>query len=128
MNAFYVRIHATRRRPDRRRPFEVPWHAGGRARSRSFITHGPADSYRAELIRAAEVRGAAMTLETAADFAKSPRVVVLGQTTKDEFVPTNQKTRLELTLSKVSEPGRLFPSAGASAQLRGYADLALRSL
>ena len=34
-------------------PLEVRWHAGGRARSRSFITRGLADSYRAELIRAA---------------------------------------------------------------------------
>jgi hypothetical protein len=53
MNAFDVRIHSIRRRPDRRRPFEVRWHAAGRARSRSFITRGLADSYRAELIRAA---------------------------------------------------------------------------
>jgi len=53
VSAFDVRIHAIRRRPDRRRPFEVRWHAGGRARSRSFITRGLADSYRAELIRAA---------------------------------------------------------------------------
>jgi hypothetical protein len=51
MSAFDVRIHAIRRRPDRRRPFEVRWHAAGRARS--FITQGLADSYRAELIRAA---------------------------------------------------------------------------
>jgi hypothetical protein len=65
-----------------------------------------------------------MTLETAADFAKSPQLVVLDQTTKDEFVPMNQKTRLESTLSKVSGPRRLFSSAGASAQRRGYADLA----
>jgi hypothetical protein len=35
-----------------------------------------------------------MTLETAADFAKSPRLVVLDQTTKDGFVPMNQKARL----------------------------------
>ena len=53
MSAFDVRIHAIRRRPDRRRPFEVRWHAAGQARSRSFITRGLADSYRAELIRAA---------------------------------------------------------------------------
>src|ERR1700730_4607958 len=53
MSAFDVRIHAIRRRPDRRRPFEVRWHAAGRTRSRSFITQGLADSYRAELIRAA---------------------------------------------------------------------------
>src|ERR1700684_3339346 len=53
MNAVDVRIHAIRRRPERRRPFEVRWHAAGRARSRSFITRGLADSYRAELVRAA---------------------------------------------------------------------------
>jgi hypothetical protein len=53
MSAFDVRIHAIRRRPERRRPFEVRWHAGGRARSRSFITRGLAEGYRAELIRAA---------------------------------------------------------------------------
>ncbi|MGH3274233.1 MAG: tyrosine-type recombinase/integrase, partial [Streptosporangiaceae bacterium] len=53
MNKFDVRIHAIRRRPGRRRAFEVRWHAAGRARSRSFITRGLADSYRAELIRAA---------------------------------------------------------------------------
>ena len=53
MNAFDVRIHAIRHSPDRRRPFEVRWHAGGRPWSRSFITRGLADSYRAELIRAA---------------------------------------------------------------------------
>jgi hypothetical protein len=53
MNAFDVRIHAIRRRPDRRRPFEVRWHAAGRARSRSFTTRGLAEGYRAELIRAA---------------------------------------------------------------------------
>lgn len=53
MNAFDVRIHVIRRRPDRRRPFEVRWHAAGRARSRSFTTRGLADSYRAQLTRAA---------------------------------------------------------------------------
>src|SRR5450759_5144715 len=53
MSAFDIRIHAIRRRPDRRRPFEVRWHAAGRARSRSFITRGLAEGYRAELIRAA---------------------------------------------------------------------------
>lgn len=54
MNGFDVRIHAMRRRSDRpRRPFEVRWHAAGRARSRSFATRALADSYRAELVRAA---------------------------------------------------------------------------
>ena len=36
------------------RPFEVRWQAAGRARSKSFHHPGPlADSYRAELVRAA---------------------------------------------------------------------------
>jgi hypothetical protein len=34
-------------------PFEVRWHATGRSRSKSFITRRLADSYRAELVRAA---------------------------------------------------------------------------
>ena len=56
MNGFDVRIHAMRRRPNRpRRPFEVRWHAAGRARSRSFATRAPADSCRAELVRAARL-------------------------------------------------------------------------
>jgi len=53
MNVFDVRIYATRRRTGRRRPFEVRWHAAGRARSRSFLTRGLAEGYRAELVRAA---------------------------------------------------------------------------
>jgi len=53
VNVFDVRVYGIRRRADRRRPFEVRWHAAGRARSRSFITRGLADSYRAELVRAA---------------------------------------------------------------------------
>ena len=53
VNVFDVRVYAIRRRGNRRRPFEVRWHAAGRAWSRSFITGGLADSYRAELVRAA---------------------------------------------------------------------------
>lgn len=53
MDAFDVRIHAMRRRKECRRPFEVRWHVGDRAKSRSFITRGLADSYRAELVRPA---------------------------------------------------------------------------
>jgi hypothetical protein len=53
MDVFDVRIHAIRRRRNRRRPFEVRWHVGARGKSRSFITGGLADSYRAELVRAA---------------------------------------------------------------------------
>ena len=53
MNLFDVRIHAIRHRRNRRRPFEVRWHAADRGRSKSFITRRLADSYRAELVRAA---------------------------------------------------------------------------
>ena len=52
MNVFDVRIYGIRRRAGRRRPFEVRWHAAGRAWSRSFTTKALADSYRAELVRA----------------------------------------------------------------------------
>ncbi len=53
MNKFDVTVYAIRRRPGRRRPFEVRWKAAGRARSKSFLTRALADSYRAELVRAA---------------------------------------------------------------------------
>jgi integrase len=53
MNRFDVIVYAIRRRRGRRRPFEVRWRAAGRARSKSFLTRALADSYRAELVRAA---------------------------------------------------------------------------
>ena len=53
MNAFDVRIYTIRRRKGRRRPFQVRWQAAGQTRSKSFPTRGLADSYRAELVRAA---------------------------------------------------------------------------
>ena len=53
MNEFDVRIHTIRRRKGRRRPFEVRWRAAGRTKSKSFLTRGLADSYSAELVRAA---------------------------------------------------------------------------
>jgi hypothetical protein len=53
VNRFDVSVYAIRRRAGRRRPFEVRWQGAGRSRSKSFITRRLADSYRAELIRAA---------------------------------------------------------------------------
>jgi integrase len=53
MNTFDVRIYKIRRRKDRRHPYEVRRQAAGRARSKSFITRALANSYRAELVRAA---------------------------------------------------------------------------
>jgi hypothetical protein len=53
VNRFDVSVYAIRRRSGRRRPFEVRWRAAGRSRSKSFITRKLADSYRAELVRAA---------------------------------------------------------------------------
>ena len=55
MNRFDVSVHAIRRRAGRRRPFEVRWQAAGRSRSKSFTTKKLADSYRAELVRAARM-------------------------------------------------------------------------
>jgi hypothetical protein len=55
VNRFDVSVYAIRRRAGRRRPFEVRWQAAGRSRSRSFITRRLADSYRAELVRAARM-------------------------------------------------------------------------
>ena len=53
VNRFDVSVYAIRRRAGRRKPFEVRWRAAGRSRSKSFITRRLADSYRAELVRAA---------------------------------------------------------------------------
>src|SRR5580704_14307389 len=53
MNRFDVIVYTIRRRRGRHRPFEVRWKAAGRVRSKSFITRALADSYRAELVRAA---------------------------------------------------------------------------
>jgi hypothetical protein len=55
VNGFDVSVYAIRRRPGRRKPFEVRWRAAGRSRSKSFITRKLADSYRAELVRAARM-------------------------------------------------------------------------
>ena len=56
MSSFDVRVFAIRRRPGRT-AFEVRWRVAGRDRSRSFMTRALADSFRAELVRAAR-RGA----------------------------------------------------------------------
>jgi integrase len=55
VNRFDVSVHAIRRRSGRRRPFEVRWRAAGRSKSKSFISRRLADSYRAELVRAARM-------------------------------------------------------------------------
>jgi hypothetical protein len=53
VNIFDVSVFAIRRRRGRRRAFEVRWKAAGQVRSKSFTIRGLADSYRAELVRAA---------------------------------------------------------------------------
>jgi len=55
VNRFDVSVHAIRRRLGRRKPFEVRWRAAGRSKSKSFTTRKLADSYRAELVRAARM-------------------------------------------------------------------------
>jgi hypothetical protein len=52
MSSFDIQIFAIRRRPGRT-VFEVRWRMAGHDKSRSFITRALADSYRAELVRAA---------------------------------------------------------------------------
>jgi hypothetical protein len=52
MGSFDVRVFAIRRRPGRR-VFEVCGRVAGCDKSRSFITRALADSYHAELVRAA---------------------------------------------------------------------------
>jgi integrase len=52
VSSFDVRVFAIRRRPGRK-AFEVRWRVAGRDKSRSFMTRALADSYRAELVRAA---------------------------------------------------------------------------
>jgi hypothetical protein len=62
VSSFDVRVFAIRRRPGHR-VFEVRWRIAGGGKSRSFITRALADSYRAELIRAAR-RGLEFDLDT----------------------------------------------------------------
>ena len=62
VSSFDVRVFAIRRRPGRK-TFEVRWRVAGRDRSRSFMTQALADSYRAELVRAAR-KGLAFAPET----------------------------------------------------------------
>jgi integrase len=52
VSSFDVRVFAIRRRPGRK-AFEVRWRVAGRDKSRSFVSRALADSYRAELVRAA---------------------------------------------------------------------------
>jgi hypothetical protein len=52
MSSFNVRVFAIRRRPGRK-AFEVRRRVADRDKSRSFTTRALADSYRAELVRAA---------------------------------------------------------------------------
>lgn len=47
MNTVDVRLYTIHRRRDRRRPFELRWRVGDCVKSKSFITSGLADSYRA---------------------------------------------------------------------------------
>jgi hypothetical protein len=62
VDSFGVRVFATRRRPGRK-TFEVRSRVAGRDRSRPFMTWALADSYHAELVRAAR-NGLAFDLAT----------------------------------------------------------------
>jgi len=80
VGSFDVRVFAIRRRPGRTAS-EVRWRVAGRDRSRSFVTRALADSYRAELVRAAR-KGAEfdpVTGEPAAWAAPEPVTVSWNQ-------------------------------------------------
>ncbi len=70
MSSFDVRIFAIRRRAGRR-AFGVRWRVAGRDRSRSFMTRALADSYRAELARAAR-KGAGFDPATGEPATRGP--------------------------------------------------------
>jgi hypothetical protein len=53
ISTFDVRFWSVRKNAGRRRPYEFRWIVGGRERSRSFMTKALAESFRAELMKAA---------------------------------------------------------------------------
>ena len=75
MSSIDVRVFAFRRRPGRA-AFEVRWQVAGRLRSRSFMTRALADSFRAELVRAAR-KGAGFDPATGEPAAWAVRHVML---------------------------------------------------
>jgi len=66
VSSFDVRVFAIRRRAGRM-SFEVRWRVAGRDRSRSFMTRALADSYRAELVRAARKTSQELKCQAAAE-------------------------------------------------------------
>lgn len=98
MSSFDVQVFAIRRRPGRA-AFEVRWRVARRDKSRSFTARVMADSYRAELIRAAR-RGLEFdpaTGEPAAWTAPKPTAI--------SWVPARCGVRGD----EVAAPGPAFP-------------------
>ncbi|MGH3256215.1 MAG: tyrosine-type recombinase/integrase [Streptosporangiaceae bacterium] len=132
MTSFDVRVFAIRRRPGRA-AFEVRWRVARRDRSRSFMTRALADSYRAELVRAAR-RGLAfdpVTCEPAAWAAEPVTVTWYHHAVKyaemkwPRLAPHSRASLAEalatVTPLLTLETGRRPPDATVRSALYGHA-------
>ena len=132
MGSFDVRVFAIRRRPGRT-AFEVRWRVAGRDKSRSFITRALADSYRAELVRAAR-KGADFDPETGepAAWAAPPAAVswyqhaVAYAEMKWPYLAPHSRASLADALATVTplltpETGRMPSASRLRAALYGHA-------
>ena len=133
MSSFDVRVFAIRRRAGRM-SFEVRWRVAGRDRSRSFMTRALADSYRAELVRAAR-KGAGFdpaTGEPARWAALGPVTVTWYQHAaaytemKWRHLAPHSRASLADALATITplltqETGRRAPDPTLRAALYGYA-------
>jgi hypothetical protein len=133
VSSFDVRVFAIRRRAGRM-SFEVRWRVAGRDRSRSFMTRALADSYRAELVRAAR-KGAGFdpaTGEPARWAALGPETVTWYQHAvaytemKWRHLAPHSRASLADALATITplltqETGRRAPDPTLRAALYGYA-------
>jgi integrase len=133
VSSFDVRVFAIRRRPGRK-TFEVRWRVAGRDKSRSFMTRALADSYRADLVRAAR-RGTGFdpaTGEPAACAAAEPVIVTwyrhavaYAQVKWPHLAPRSRASLADALATVTSlltgEAGRRPPPGRLRAALYGYA-------
>ncbi len=133
MNSFDIRVFAIRRRPGRK-ALEVRWRVAGRDRSRSFVTRALADSYRAELVRAAR-RGTGFDPGTGAPAAWATpepvtvtwyrHAVAYAQMKWPHLAPRSRASLADalatITPLLTRETGRRPPPGRLRAALYGYA-------
>ena len=128
-----IRVFAIRRRPGRK-ALEVRWRVAGRDRSRSFVTRALADSYRAELVRAAR-RGTGFDPGTGAPAAWATpepvtvtwyrHAVAYAQMKWPHLAPRSRASLADalatITPLLTRETGRRPPPGRLRAALYGYA-------